>query len=1203
MFSKQSPNKTKESQETTPRSSGPGNTASKKKEFEEITSETLRLVIDSMDKKVDVDKFDALQKKEFNQQIHDQLDIVLKEKHRHLSYSDKQKVVQYVADEMFGFGPITSLVSDPGVTEIMVNSFDNIYIEMGGRLTKTDISFRDNDHVLHIINKIINPIGRRIDESCPSVDARLPDGSRVNAIIPPLALKGPSITIRKFSAAALKTEDLISYGTLTDRMAEFIQACVRGRLNIIVSGGTGSGKTTTLNTLSSYIPDRERIVTIEDTAELKLHQDHVVTLESRNANIEGKGEYTIRELVRNSLRMRPDRIVIGEVRGGEALDMLQAMNTGHDGSISTLHANNPREALARLETMVLMAGMDLPLRAIREQVAAAIDLIVHQARLNDGSRKIVKITEVLSIGKDGIEIQDIFSFKQKGVDGDGLVIGEHEITGNIPQCLERLASYGENILQAFPEWQNKEEDTLEEKIEVPVVEKREVVEKEVVKVVYVKEEPCQEEIVAVPLETKAIEGAAKEVIIEPVAGSVVASSKDEVDFKPQKEVVEGSSKETISIPKIVMKEEVPTPMSTPPITLIEEPVILLEAPVQESVNYLPLQTEVVAQKVGKAYGHEPLEGFMEEIPLPDEELEGLLESQEEIPAEEYYQMLAVDEGKKEVEPVVADFEEPVVNQSNVISGIEDVQLKKGESQPQPDLKKRFSATIEDSTREQDSELRRDSEEESGLFGWTKQMQVEDYAQVMQEYAEKTRHFQAEAGKVAGEIGVKEEAEILELRKKDISAEAPCLGAPSVSEIVEEKVASQLPVAQGPTAETPVAEIMQNDGASDMLPTKGKTIPFRRGFADLLELETVSSLEAVCSGPEKAEVGQTVTFVVTVSNKSEIEDLSKIVVTGNKFDITRKINFLPAGHSRTLEINYTVKEEDYPKLENKIIIFALNGFAEELVCEEKCVIAIMKPEIKVLNNGPDTAKVGQVITYTIVVNNPGKVSLSNILVTDSKQDWTQKLDSLAAGLSQTYEAKYTVTEDDYPTLESIVTVRARNSYGKEVFAEDMHNVFVVFEDKKPEVEEKTTPRMIGVLHTEHPKEEEHSSEPVVEREEKPASLASMIPENMRGVSLLMNEITALSGLVQTGDRVDVYLISAEKESNRKEGNHNIIEKAIFLKENRVPGEKRERAVILAVSPAQAESLATAYSKGSFYLVLRSSQEEQGKAPWQDRLVVG
>ncbi len=1195
MFSKQPPTKNGENKEPT---QGNGKIVAKKKEFEEIASETLHLVIDSMDEKVDVDKFDSLQKKEFNQQIHDQLDIVLKGKHRHLSYSDKQKVVQYVVDEMFGFGPITSLVSDPSVTEIMVNSFDNIYIEMGGRLTKTDISFRDNDHVLHIINKIINPIGRRIDESCPSVDARLPDGSRVNAIIPPLALKGPSITIRKFSAAALKTEDLISYGTLTDRMAEFIQACVRGRLNIIVSGGTGSGKTTTLNTLSSYIPDRERIVTIEDTAELKLHQDHVVTLESRNANIEGKGEYTIRELVRNSLRMRPDRIVIGEVRGGEALDMLQAMNTGHDGSISTLHANNPREALTRLETMVLMAGMDLPLRAIREQVAAAIDLIVHQARLNDGSRKIVKITEVLSIGKDTIEIQDIFSFRQKGVDGDGLVIGAHEITANIPQCLERLASYGENILDAFPEWQQKEAEVLvEEETEVPVVEKREVVEKEVVKIVYLKEEPRQEEIAAAPLETK---------VMEPVEENVVASSKDEVVFEPQKEVLEGSQKETISIPKTVVKEEMPAPVSTPPIALSEEPVILLEAPVQRSDNYLPLQTEVVAQKVtvGKAYGHESLEGFMGEAPLPDEELEGFLESQEEIPAEEYYQMLVMDEKEKEVSPaqIGVSYEEKLVNRDDVRVE-EDPQSKVDESLPEPDPE-RGTGIIESSTCVQDSEVEEESEEESNIFGWSNQLQVTNYTEAMVEYAEKTNHYkQTEPENSAGEIEENEKetaAEIVELNKRFTAEDT--LKEASVPEIAAEKE-SVLPATQEPAGQAPAVELKENDGASDVvLPAKGKTIPFKRGFADLPDLETVSSLNAVCSGPEKAEVGQTVTFVVTVHNKSEIEDLSKIVVTGSKFDITRKIDFLPAGQSRTLEINYTVKEEDCPKLKNTIIIFAFNEFGEEMVCEEKCSIAVIQPEIEVVNNGPDTAKVGQVITYTIVVNNPGKVSLSNILVTDSKQDWTQKLDTLAAGLSQTYEAKYTVTEDDYPTLESIVTVKARNSYGKEVFAEDMHNVFVVYEEEKPEVEEKTVQRMMEVLHTEPPKDEERSSEPVPEREEKPASLASMIPEHMRGVSLLMNEITALSGLVQTGDRVDVYLISAEKES-RKEGSHNIIENAIFLKENRVPGEKRERAVILAVSPAQAESLATAYSRGSFSLVLRSSQEEQGKSPWQNRLVVG
>ena len=269
-----------------------------------------------------------------------------------------------------------------------MNGYDNVYVERDGRIAKTEVTFRNNEHVLHVINKIITPLGRRIDESSPTVDARLPDGSRVNAIIPPLALKGPSLTIRKFAAEPFTVEDLLELGTMTQEMVTFLRACVRSRVNIIVSGGTGSGKTTTLNVLSSFIPDHERIITIEDTAELQLQQDHVVTLESRPANIEGKGQYTIRELVINSLRMRPDRIVVGEVRGAETLDMLQAMNTGHDGSISTLHANNPREALTRMETMVLMAGMDLPLPAVREQISSAIELIIQQSRFSDGRAKL-----------------------------------------------------------------------------------------------------------------------------------------------------------------------------------------------------------------------------------------------------------------------------------------------------------------------------------------------------------------------------------------------------------------------------------------------------------------------------------------------------------------------------------------------------------------------------------------------------------------------------------------------------------------------------------------------------------------------------------------------------------------------------------------------------------------------------------------------
>jgi len=358
---------------------------------------------------------------------------------------DTKKVVQELIDDVTGYGPINPLLLDPEITEIMVNGPYKVYVEKHGKLKLTPVKFRDNDQVMNVIDKIVSPLGRRIDESSPMVDARLPDGSRVNAIIPPLALNGPSITIRKFSKDPYTIDNLIEFGTVTKEMAQFLDACVKAKLNVFISGGTGSGKTTTLNVLSSFIPNDERIVTIEDSAELQLSQDHVVSLEARPANMEGKGAVTIRNLVKNSLRMRPDRIVIGEVRGEEALDMLQAMNTGHDGSLATGHANSPRDMIARLETMVLMAGIELPIKAIRQQIAGGIDLIIQQSRLKDGTRKIVNITEVQDLEGDMVILQDIFAFNQQGIDKSGKVVGKMTATGIRPKFYDRLETSGIQI--------------------------------------------------------------------------------------------------------------------------------------------------------------------------------------------------------------------------------------------------------------------------------------------------------------------------------------------------------------------------------------------------------------------------------------------------------------------------------------------------------------------------------------------------------------------------------------------------------------------------------------------------------------------------------------------------------------------------------------------------------------------------------------
>ena len=359
-----------------------------------------------------------------------------------LTREDRTRLIKDIVNEALGYGPIEPLIQDPTVTEVMVNGANQVFVEQGGKIYPTDVRFRDDQHVMRIVEKIVSEVGRRIDESQPYVDARLPDGSRVNAIIPPLALNGPCLTIRKFSREPFTDADLIRFGTLTDEVRDLLDACVRAKLNTLISGGTGSGKTTLLNVVSAFVPPSERIVTIEDAAELQLKQPHWVRLETRPPNIEGRGQVTQRDLVRNALRMRPDRILVGEVRSGEALDMLQAMNTGHEGSVTTVHANTARDALARVETMVLMAGMDLPTRAIREQMASAFHLLIHMARFSDGTRKIAKIAEVTGMEGEVITMQDLVLFTPSGISSDGQVQGRHVFTGLRPRFYDRMKLMG-----------------------------------------------------------------------------------------------------------------------------------------------------------------------------------------------------------------------------------------------------------------------------------------------------------------------------------------------------------------------------------------------------------------------------------------------------------------------------------------------------------------------------------------------------------------------------------------------------------------------------------------------------------------------------------------------------------------------------------------------------------------------------------------
>jgi len=398
-----------------------------------------KFLTDNLMRALEMEGVPAPQRQSFVQQ---NISRVFEQTQLKLPEDIKKEIFKQVLNDLLGYGPIQPLLDDPDVSEIMVNGPKKVFVEKKGQLSKSSIVFDDDDHVLRIIDRIILPLGRRVDYDSPTVDARLPDGSRVNAVVRPVAIDGPSITIRKFRKDKLSVQNLIEFGSLSQQMADFLLACVRSRFNIVISGGTGSGKTTLLNVLSSFIPENERIVTIEDAAELQLQQDHVMRMETKSANADGQHAVTIRDLVKNSLRMRPDRIVVGEVRGGEALDMLQAMNTGHDGSLTTVHSNSPRDAISRLETLVLMAGMDLPLKVVRTQISPALDLIVQQTRLKDGQRKVTSITEVAGMEGDVVVLTDIFKFNQTGVTQDGKVLGDLRPTGIRPLFTPRLEASG-----------------------------------------------------------------------------------------------------------------------------------------------------------------------------------------------------------------------------------------------------------------------------------------------------------------------------------------------------------------------------------------------------------------------------------------------------------------------------------------------------------------------------------------------------------------------------------------------------------------------------------------------------------------------------------------------------------------------------------------------------------------------------------------